>query len=242
MKRLGDVLCTVRLAFIACAVIAAEANAAVEVKDVRLWRAPDHTRIVLDLSGPTTHNVMELVGPDRLVLDVKGAAFQGVLTDLPLEGTPITRVRSGIRGGEDLRVVFDLAAKIEPSSFELKPNERTGHRLVLDLYDTSTTEAAVPPKPAKTVQQVDTRRPVVVAIDAGHGGKDPGASRPNKLREKTVVLAIAKRLKKKLEALCGKLDDTDSSQKPHARDKSFVSTFDTDSSTEKPPRRAGPRK
>ncbi|MEL0153025.1 MAG: N-acetylmuramoyl-L-alanine amidase, partial [Halieaceae bacterium] len=165
------------------------------------WRAPDHTRIVLDLSGPTTHSVMELKAPDRLVLDVRGAALQGVLTDLPLEGTPITRVRSGIRGGEDLRVVFDLAAKIEPSSFELKPNERTGHRLVLDLYDTTPQEKAeAPKKPAKTVQQVDTRRPVVVAIDAGHGGEDPGASGPNKLREKTVVLAIAQRLKKKLEA------------------------------------------
>ena len=109
---------------VALSFVVAEASATVEVKDVRLWRAPDHTRIVLDLSGPTTHSVMELKAPDRLVLDVKGAALQGVLTDLPLEGTPITRVRSGIRGGEDLRVVFDLAAKIEPSSFELKPNER----------------------------------------------------------------------------------------------------------------------
>lgn len=178
-----------------------EAHAAVEVEDVRLWRAPDHTRIVLDLSGPTTHSVMELRGPDRLVLDIKGAAMQGVLTDLPLEGTPITRVRSGIRGGEDLRVVFDLAAEIEPSSFELPPNERTGHRLVLDLYDTSPAAAVEAPKKlTKTVQQIDKRRPVVVAIDAGHGGEDPGASGPNKLREKAVVFAIANRLKKKLEA------------------------------------------
>ena len=189
------------LILLALLVMPVKASPSVEVKDVRLWRAPDHTRIVLDLTGPTSHSVMELKGPDRLVLDVKSASLQGVLTDLPLEGTPITRVRSGIRGGEDLRVVFDLASSIKPASFELKPNERTGHRLVLDLYDISASDKTAPPAvPAITVKQVDTRRPVVVAIDAGHGGEDPGASGPNKLREKNVVLAIAQRLKKKLEA------------------------------------------
>jgi N-acetylmuramoyl-L-alanine amidase len=72
---------------------------------------------------------------------------------------------------------------------------------VLDLYDISASDKTAPPAvPAITVEQVDTRRPVVVAIDAGHGGEDPGASGPNKLREKNVVLAIAQRLKKKLEA------------------------------------------
>ncbi len=200
MKLLAPLYNRVMLVVVTLWIIAAEANAKVEVEDVRLWRAPDHTRVVLDLSGPARHTVMELTGPDRLVLDLESALFNGVLTDLPLEGTPITRVRSGIRGGEDLRVVFDLSATVEPSSFELKPNEQTGHRLVLDLYDTAPATAPIPKKTAKAIRQVDARRPVIVAIDAGHGGEDPGASGPNKLREKSVVLAIAKRLKSKLEA------------------------------------------
>ena len=69
--------------------LAAHVSASVEVEDVRLWRAPDHTRVVLDLSGPTTHKVLELANPSRLVLDVKDASLEGVLTDLPLDGTPI---------------------------------------------------------------------------------------------------------------------------------------------------------
>ena len=158
--------------------LASYVSASVEVEDVRLWRAPDHTRVVLDLSGPTTHKVLELANPARLVLDVSDASLAGVLTDLPLDGTPIARVRSGIREGQDLRVVFDLAADVNPKSFQLAPNERTGHRLVLDLFDAETSKQPVTAVPKKTVKKVDTRRPVVVAIDAGHGGEDPGASGP----------------------------------------------------------------
>ena len=101
----------------------------------------DHTRVVLDLSGPTTHKVLELANPSRLVLDVSDASLAGVLTDLPLDGTPIARVRSGIREGQDLRVVFDLSADVNPKSFQLAPNERTGHRLVLDLFDAETSSS-----------------------------------------------------------------------------------------------------
>ena len=180
--------------------LAAHVSASVEVEDVRLWRAPDHTRVVLDLSGPTTHKVLELANPSRLVLDVSDASLAGALTDLPLDGTPIARVRSGIREGQDLRVVFDLSADVNPKSFQLAPNERTGHRLVLDLFDAETSKQPVIAAPKKTVKTADTRRPVVVAIDAGHGGEDPGASGPKKLREKHVVLQIANRLKSKFDA------------------------------------------
>ena len=187
------------LLFLLGLLLAPFAGAAVNVEDVRLWRAPDHTRIVLDLSGPTAHTILELEDPSRLVLDVKGASLLGALTDLPLEGTPVARVRSGVRQGDDLRVVFDLTAKVKPKSFQLSANERTGHRLVLDLYDANTDTVPAIVTPPKSVQQVDRRRPVVVAIDAGHGGEDPGASGPNKLREKNVVLQIANRLKRQFE-------------------------------------------
>ena len=62
--------------------------ASVEVNDIRLWRAPDHTRVVLDLSGATSHKVLELANPSRLVLDLNSTSMTGLLTDLPLEGTP----------------------------------------------------------------------------------------------------------------------------------------------------------
>ncbi|MEC8158681.1 MAG: N-acetylmuramoyl-L-alanine amidase [Pseudomonadota bacterium] len=180
--------------------LTAHVSASVEVEDVRLWRAPDHTRVVLDLSGPTTHKVLELANPSRLVLDVSDASLAGALTDLPLDGTPIARVRSGIREGQDLRVVFDLSADVNPKSFQLAPNERTGHRLVLDLFDAEPSRQTVIAAPKKTVKTADRRRPVVVAIDAGHGGEDPGASGPKKLREKHVVFQIANRLKSKFDA------------------------------------------
>ncbi len=163
---------------------------AAQVHDVRLWRAPDHTRIVFDLTGPAQHSLMVLKNPDRIVLDIKQAALDAGYSDLKLDNTPVAGIRSGVREKTDLRVVFDLKTPVDPRSFALKANQQAGDRLVVDLYDR---EAASKPRPAKTVNE-SSRRDIVIAIDAGHGGEDPGALGPGRVREKDVVLAISREL------------------------------------------------
>ncbi|HKK23776.1 MAG TPA: N-acetylmuramoyl-L-alanine amidase [Pseudohaliea sp.] len=174
------------------------AAAAATVQDVRLWRAPDHTRIVLDLDGPAEHRVIVLDSPRRVVLDVADVSLRSTVDDLPLADTPIRRVRAGVREGDDLRLVFDMAAAVTPRSFALRANAQAGERVVLDLYD----EAPAADAPRK-VARTDGRRDVVVAIDAGHGGEDPGALGPGRLREKDVVLAIARELHDQFEREAG---------------------------------------
>ncbi len=168
---------------------------AVDVHDVRLWRAPDHTRIVFDLTAQAQHSLIVLSDPGRIVLDIQDTRLRADLAKLNLGNTPISAVRSGVRDGDDLRVVLDITAEVDPRSFTLKANEQAGDRLVLDLYDQQATTAEV----KKTVQHA-AKRDLVIAIDAGHGGEDPGATGPNRVEEKDVVLAISRELSALLEA------------------------------------------
>ena len=176
------------------ALLLASSTWAVEVHDVRLWRAPDNTRIVFDLTGPTEHKLMVLDSPRRIVVDIENTRLKTDLSGLKLSNTPVSGIRSGVRDGDDLRVVLEMSATVNPRSFVLKANEKAGDRLVLDLYDQqaegdSTTVTTV----KKSVKQ-SAKRDIVIAIDAGHGGEDPGAIGPNKRREKVVVMAIAREL------------------------------------------------
>ena len=164
---------------------------AVDVHDVRLWRAPDHTRIVFDLTGPAEHSLFVLSNPRRIVVDIQDTNLSTDLSGLELANTPISFVRSGVREGDDLRVVMEVSAQLDPRSFALQANDQAGHRLVVDLYDYQAKQSV--PVVKKSVQE-STKRDVIIAIDAGHGGEDPGATGPNRLREKDVVLAIAKEL------------------------------------------------
>jgi N-acetylmuramoyl-L-alanine amidase len=168
-----------------------------EVREVRLWRAPDHTRIVFDLSAPANHKLILLENPDRVVVDLADANLTADLELMELADTPVKRVRSGVRNGDDLRIVFDVSTAVKPRSFVLKAIEQRGDRLVLDLYDVNVTVSDTPT--VKKSVASSARRPIVIALDAGHGGEDPGASGPGKAREKEVVLAIARETYKLFE-------------------------------------------
>ena len=197
--RAADALLMTLLAIVWVLVSVPTVSAA-DVHAVRLWRAPDHTRVVLDLSDAANFSTLSLENPERFVVDLSQSRLKASLASLPLEGTPIREVRSGIRKGTDLRLVFDLNASTRTSVFLLPPNDTTGHRVVIDLFDRTLTEE---PEPVLSVESLEGRRDIVIAIDPGHGGEDPGALGPGGLREKTVVLQIARRLENQLAKIPG---------------------------------------
>ncbi len=170
-------------------------GASVAVEDLRLWRAPDHTRLVFDLSGTLEHRVFILKNPDRLVVDLDNSRLLGALPTPDPNEPVLAGIRTGAHGDNKLRIVLDLKQPARPRTFVLKPYGQYGHRLVIDLYEAKSAPRAQP-KPTKSKRDY-----IVVAIDAGHGGEDPGAiGRRYKTREKDAVLAIAKQLKKLVDA------------------------------------------
>ena len=173
--------------------------AQIEVNQLRLWPAPDHTRIVFDISGPVEHRVFTLENPNRVVIDLLGTRAQPGLQPVS-DANIVERVRSAPRGGQNHRFVLDLRRGVRAKSFVLKPNSNYGHRLVIDLFPVSsgpvTSAAEATPLETSDVEVRD----IVIAIDPGHGGDDPGASGPDGTREKQVTLALAKRLAKRFDA------------------------------------------
>jgi len=164
---------------------------AADIESVRLWRAPDKTRLVLDLSSTVEHNIFSLQNPNRLVVDLSDSRIKTTFEGLELRNTPIAGIRAAVRYKTDVRVVLDLSGTVSPKSFTLPANEQYSNRLVIDLFDN---KRVISRTLDEVVKKKDRR--IIVAIDAGHGGEDPGALGPRRVREKVVVLQLAKKIKK----------------------------------------------
>jgi N-acetylmuramoyl-L-alanine amidase len=189
-------------------------GAAPTLLGVRVWPSSDYTRVTLEHDQPLRFNQMLLKGPDRLVLDIEGVEFNSVLQSLPgkiLDNDPQIRlIRAGRFKPDVVRIVIELKGEVKPQVFSLKPVGDYGHRLVLDLYPAEPPdplmvflekhqEAAARPGQKPPADAPDIQRLVTVVIDPGHGGEDPGAIGKAGSQEKNVTLAIARRLKAKID-------------------------------------------
>jgi N-acetylmuramoyl-L-alanine amidase len=178
----------------------AVAAASVQVQNIRIWAAPDSTRVVFDLSAPVSHELQLVTDPYRVVIDIRDTVEPPVSAQpQPAPQDKFLRGLRSARRDADLRVVLDLKKFSSAKSFQLPPNERYGHRLVVDLSDErpQETPSSLPPdqEPA-----ADTAREIMIAVDAGHGGDDPGARGPRGTWEKDVVLQVARVLARQIDA------------------------------------------
>jgi len=166
---------------------------AVTVDNIRIWAAPDNTRIVFDVSAPVRYQLSMLEDPYRLVIDLHEVR----LKRQPAQPAPsdkfLQRLRDASNNGNDWRFVLDLKKFAKTKSFPLPPNEQYGHRLVVDIFNPEA-EQKPPIAPLEVEQRLSRSREIVIAVDAGHGGEDPGSIGPNGTYEKDVIYRIADKL------------------------------------------------
>jgi N-acetylmuramoyl-L-alanine amidase len=190
-----------RIALLALAIAWIVPARAVEVRAVRLWASPEGTQVVLELSGSAKHSLLMLKNPDRVVLDVSDARLSAGARRPPASGV-VKQVRMARRANGELRVVLDLTRPMRAKSFLATPNDRYGYRLVVDLGGAAAAVAATgaAAAPIKAEHARPEARDLIIAIDAGHGGEDPGAIGMHGTREKDVTLAIARALERSVDA------------------------------------------
>jgi N-acetylmuramoyl-L-alanine amidase len=158
------------------------------IDGVRVWPAPENTRIVFDLSKKPDYKYFSLKNPQRLVIDFKNSKNHVSFKNLVKKDKRVKRIRTSKSKNKDtIRLVLELAHDYQLAIFPLAPAGQYGNRLVIDLFDQEKITKRI-----HTPQ--DNKRDIVIGIDAGHGGEDPGSIGGKGSYEKRVTLAIAKKL------------------------------------------------
>lgn len=176
---------------------------AAEIREIRVAATDTGTRVVVELSAPVKHKVFLLENPGRVVLDLSKTSLA---SDLPVADALITALRAGALPHNGTRLVFEVKGPVTIQTSTLPATAKSAERLVLDINSPTAAKPAVAAAPAEPVAirpahaPSDTGRDIVVAVDAGHGGVDPGASGRRGTHEKDVVLEIAKALAARINA------------------------------------------
>ncbi|MFV8454186.1 LysM peptidoglycan-binding domain-containing protein [Vibrio owensii] len=183
------------------------------VKSFRVWPSPDETRVVIDLSSEADYSYFSLSGPDRLVVDIKNTTMQAKLPVTVTDSPVLKRVRKSSPPSKGTyRLVFELKKNVKAELFTLKPTGQYGHRLVIDLPHgaktsttaTSTPKPSTPATPSKDMSSVKRAQEILIVIDPGHGGEDPGSIGPSRRKyEKDAVLSISRKISAQLDAVPG---------------------------------------
>lgn len=182
-----------------------------QIENIRVWHSPERSRIEFDLSSDVNYKSFLLSNPARLVVDFENTQLNASLPALIESNPHLSQVRTGQPSSEKLRFVFELKKQLTSQSTEIKADETFGHRIIVDLTEVSPSELkpevglidtpkpvslAANTKPVETITSASfPKRKLIVAIDAGHGGADPGALGYKGSREKDLTLTIAKKLK-----------------------------------------------
>jgi N-acetylmuramoyl-L-alanine amidase len=176
---------------------AASAGAEVMVQCAGVVTDVEKTRLIFETNASVTHQLFTLDSPERVVIDIAGARLVGTLPQATTRDRTLVGLRSGVRNEADLRIVLDLKQAVRIKSFFAATDDPQRQRLMIDLIPkTGSTRASTDARrrEAGVVAERAKTRTALIAIDAGHGGQDPGAIGPTGVQEKTVTLAIARRL------------------------------------------------
>ncbi len=208
--------------FIATLFASASLLAANEITATRVWPADAYTRVTIEAGSPLKYQTFTLKNPERLVVDVEDITLNDVLNSLSSkiksDDPYIEKIRVAVNQPTVVRIVVDLKQEVNFNVFSLKPAGDYQHRLVLDIIpikdplmamlDELSEDGKSPPKPIieplpnnkPDTDSEENKRIITIAIDAGHGGEDPGARGAKGSHEKDITLAIAKKLKALVDA------------------------------------------